>query len=236
MALSLRGTASAIGTDATITLPVGTAADDVVYVAFMCAGTADANLAMITSGYTELVDRYENDNTDTNFGVFRKIMGGTPDSSAQVNTPAANSACAVCHVWTGADTTTPEDAATTQAGATNGGTPDPPSIVTVTANAVVLAIGGSSEGDAVTNAPTGYGNLIDIQGTDRNCMMSSKLVASPTTEDPGTYADITGTGADSWCAATVAIRPAAGGGGGGFGALLSHVYSRLVGGGLALAA
>lgn len=212
MALSLRGTAvSGTGApDPTVTLPVGTATDDVVYVAFNTPGTSniDQDLVMITTGYTELADLFQNDLSDTQLGVFRKIMGATPDSSAQCETTTTNG-IAVCHVWTGVDLTTPEDATTTTAGATDDGTPQPPSIVTATANAIVLAIGGSSEADAVTNAPTGYSNLIDLQHTAMNVMISSKLVASPGTETPGRYADIAGTAADTWCAATVAIRPAA---------------------------
>lgn len=210
MALSLRGTAvSGTGAaDPTCTLPVGTATDDVVYFAVHTQHNSDFDLSMITTGYTELADLFQDDTTDSSLGVFRKIMGATPDSTAQAETGAAF-AVAVCMVWTGADTTTPEDATTTTAGAINGGTPNPPSITTVTANAIVLAIGGSSEADAVTNPPTGYSNLVDLQSGTANVMMSSKLVASPGAEDPGTYADVSGTTADAWTAATVAIRPAA---------------------------
>jgi hypothetical protein len=210
VALSFIGSGSdSASFDPNLTLPGGIAQNDIVYVAVNASGSVDLDLSMITAGYTEIADLYQNDNTDVNLGVFRKIMGVTPDSSAQCET-GSTSANAVFHCWRGCDTTTPEDATPTTAGAVDGGTPDPPSINTATANAIVLAIGGSSEGDAVTNPPTNYENLIDLQdGGLRNVMMASRSIASPTTENPGTFADVVGTSSDSWAAVTVAIRPAA---------------------------
>lgn len=215
MALSFvggnNGTAGG-GADVTLTLTVGVATNDYVLVAGTVASTSDLNLAMVTADYQELADLYQNDLSDCNFGVFRKIMGATPDSDAVIENLGPGTIAGAFHIWRGVNTTTPEDATTTTGGAIDSGTPDPPSIDTVTANAVVIACAGSSEGDAVTNAPTGYTNLFDAQSGAGavNVMMSSKSVASPGTEDPGTYADVVGSTSDSWAAATVALRPAAG--------------------------
>ena len=206
MAISFVGGDSGNGSTAvTLNLPGGIAQNDVVIAAHM--GSLTSNRDMDISGYQELADLYQDDTTDTNLGVFRKVMGATPDSTVAFADQGVN-AC-VFHCWRGVNTTTPEDATTTVGGAIDGATPDPPAINTATANAVVLAIGASSEADAVTNAPSGYGNLFDSQGNSANCAISSKSVASPTTEDPATYGDIVGTTADSWAAATVALRPAA---------------------------
>lgn len=233
MALSFVGSGSDAGTagnNPSMTLPVGIAENDVNYVAVMGADTADRDMAMSTSGYTELVEDYRNDNSDTNFAVYRKVMGVTPDSTAvydAITHLSGQAVVAAFHCWRGCDTSAPEDATTTTTGATNGGTPDPPSITTVTNGAVVLAIGGSSEGDAVSNAPTNYENLIDLQASQANIMIASRAIATADAEDPGTFADVAGTGADSWAAATVAIRPAADAGGGGFRSRIAGGFVRV---------
>lgn len=217
MAITLRGTTSgnSISADVTLTHPGGIAENDVVYVSAMSTTLfgSDLNMAMVTTGYTELADLYANDAQDTNFGVFRKRMGATPDSTAVVDyvgSVFSDNLDAVEHVLIGVDTTTSEDATTTTATGIDSGTPNPPSITTATANAWVLACAGSTEGDAVSNPPTNYINLIDIQNAStNNVMMASREITSPGAEDPGTYADIVGGTDDSWCAATVAVRPAA---------------------------
>lgn len=216
MAISLVGTNSATatgGADVSITLPVGTAENDVVYASFSQQIGSDLNMAMTTSGYTELADLYANDNNDASLGVYRKVQGATPDTTSVWDNGFSAAAGGVCMVLRGVDTTTPEDATTTTATGTNGATPDPPSINTATAAAWTLACASSTEPDAVSNPPTNYTDLIDTTfGTIGNVMMARREIASPATEDPGTYADISGQDTDSWCAATVAVKPAAGGG------------------------
>lgn len=213
MALSFVGSgfnSNVSGADLTLTLPVGIAEDDVVYVAAVTSGSVDATMAMTTSGYTKLCDLFANDTNDTNLGVFRKVMGASPDATAVVTGTGSGfiTIGAVFHVWRGADTATPEDVATTTATGLNSATPNPPAITTVTNDAVVLAIGGSvGELDAVSNAPSGYSNLIDTLVGTSNVMMASKVTAAAGAQDPASYSDISGDSTDSWAAATVAIRP-----------------------------
>lgn len=227
MALSIRGTAegSAInGNDVTLTMPAGIAQDDVVYVAGGWGGTVDENPGVSTAGYTEFADLYQNDIYDTNFSINRKVQGATPDSSVVCFGPGvvAHSdwaAAYVAHVWTGADTTTPEDATTVTTTAPNTALWDSPSITTVTANAIVISCGlgtstGAQGGDTTITGPTGYSNQVDINGgveDTASCTvgMASKLVTSPGAEDPGAWSDITDSTSYSYGAATIAIRPAA---------------------------
>lgn len=217
MALSLRGTANASinGTSKiSVTLPVGVAENDVVYFAFVIGSNSNLDLLLDTSGYTELVDIARTDDSlDVNLGVFRKIQSATPDSVVTASHQNNVDKAGCVHVWTGADTTTPEDATSTTASGFNGGTANPPSITTVTTNAIVLAIGGSSEPDTVTNPPTNYSNLDgalnSATANPQAVWVSSRLIVSAGSENPGSYADISGDINDSWCAATVAIRPAA---------------------------
>lgn len=193
----------------TVTFPGGVSQNDYAIVAGDSKWTADLNITC--TGYNELADLYSDDNNDCNFAVFRKIQGATPDSSVTIDFTQAQANSAVLQVFSGVDTSTPEDATTTTAEVIDDGTTDCPSIDTSTANAWVIAAGASTEPDVVTNPPTGYSNLDWVGFNTANTMMSSRLVSSPTTEDPPAYSDIVGNASDSYCAATVAIRPAAGG-------------------------
>ena len=219
MALVLVGVAensAADGADVTVTHPGGVAAGDVVYFAYAIGDNdnVNQNMAMSTAGYTELADlqiKQNSSGADCNFGAYRKIMGGTPDSTA-VCTGLGGvdaSVAAVEHVWTGADQTTPEDATTTTGTSISGSNPQSPAIVTATANAIVLTIAGATLSDTSVTAPTGYSNQVDrdqLDTTNVTIGMASKLVASPGTETPAAWTTWT-SGAD--CMATVAIRPAA---------------------------
>ena len=203
------------GTSVTITLPGGIAENDVVYAGVMSSEAVDVDCSEGSGTYTELADLYADDISNTNFCVYRKVQGGTPDSSVTITSrTTSGGSLGVAKTLRGVDTTTPEDAPTTTATGIDSGTPDPPSIATATADAWVLPFAGSSEGDAVTNAPNNYSDLIDVQGANRNAMCSRREIASPATEDPDPYADVVGIADDCWAAATVAVRPAGGGGGG----------------------
>jgi len=216
MALVLRGVAensAANGANVTVTHPGGVAAGDVVYFAYAIGDNdnVDQNMAMVTAGYTELADLFKQrpaSNDDSDLGVYRKIMGGTPDSTA-VGTGLGGtdaSVAAVEQVWTGADQTTPEDATTTTG--TSLDATQSPAIVTATANAIVLTIVGATLQDTTVTAPTGYSDQVDrdqLDTTNVTLGMASKLVASPGTETPGAWTTWTSGAA---CMATVAIMPA----------------------------
>src|SRR3990167_4835602 len=112
MALALRGVAEGLantGATVTVTHPGGIAENDVVFIGYTIGNsTVDRDMAMTTASYTELADLYANDSTDTNFGVFRKVMGATPDSTAVcTGVDSSTIMAAVESVWTGVDTTTP---------------------------------------------------------------------------------------------------------------------------------
>lgn len=219
MAISLVGSASgnAInGGNVTVTMPVGTAQGDVVYGAYALGTVSDVGMSVSTAGYTELTELYANDDNDTNFAVYRKVQGSTPDSSVVfVGTAGANDAVAgALMVLRGVDTTTPEDAVTTTATGVNGSIPNPPAITTVTANAWVLAIGGNTDSDVPT-APTNYSDLITDVGDDTQnatIMMARREIPIAGAEDPGSFQNIFSGVTTTWCAATVAVRAALGGG------------------------
>ena len=179
---------------------------DVVYVVL---GALDSDgiedLTLATSGYTVVGGASD---PDWHTRVFRKIMGSTPDTDVVSYTASSSVALSMaCHVWRGADQTTPEDAAATTASAPSGSQPDCPSITTVTDGAVVLACAGAISSDAVHTPPSGYDNHFDNGASDSfdsSVSISSKVVSSAGAENPGAYADWH----TRWAAITVAIRPA----------------------------
>ena len=229
MALTFVGKGSSGRSDAvdvTLTLPAGIAQNDYVLVGAFDRSGADRDMAMTTSGYSELADLYANDSADTNLGAFRKIMGPTPDSTAVITNTGAVHHSGVFHCWRGVDTTTPEDATTTTLTATDGANLDPPAIVTVTDNAVVVGCGACTEGDTIT-VGSGFENFeqeIDSSPNGfRNIYMESQFKTPAGTSDPPLHA-ISGATGDSRAMFTVAIRPAAGGGGSILLQMLQHTH------------
>lgn len=190
-------------------------AGDLVVVASVTNSGSNDDPGVDTAGYTEVADLYANDIYDANLSVSWKVMGGTPDASVTVRasgTTGRGSACVV-HVWRGVDTSQPLDVTTTTATGINGADATHAAITPVTSGAVVLACMGaatSSAGGAKT-APAGYGNaLSEDSSAVRSAVagIASKAWSSGS-ESPGSWSGGTSSTADSWGAATLALRPAA---------------------------
>jgi hypothetical protein len=189
---------------------------DLVIVATGFTSTSNLNAGVTSSGWTEVCDLYSDDSRDSNLAVCYKVMGSTPDTSVTciASTAGGNSSCSVVQAFRGVDTTTPLDATTTTATGINTGVPNSPSITPTTSGAwVVVAGGGSSVGvDNAVTAPSGYSNQADISADGGNAFtvgMASKAWTSGA-EDPAVWTNWTDDGAtESFCAATLALRPAA---------------------------
>lgn len=218
MAITVTGVANDAvinGGSITRSLPAGTLGGDVTIACYTVAHGSDLNLAMTTSGYTEYNDIYANGSNDANLSVFRKVQGSTPDATAVATGSGDTNDCGVLCISTqrGVNNTTPEDATTTTATGTTSGLSDPPSITTVTANALVVACGGMAGTSGVSTGtptpPSGYTNLAFENGSDTNGSsnghMSSKIRATAGAENPAAYSSLTG---NSWAAMSVALRPA----------------------------
>lgn len=215
MALSYVNGAEAQGASADfdLTLPGSLLEGDLVVIGCGFVGTADGNPGVTTSGYTEIADLYSDDDRDANLAVAWKLMGATPDTIATIkgSGSATNAAVAVCHVWRGADPTTPIDVTTTTDGGIDSAVFNSPSITPVTTGAVVLSIGLSTSTtvDTAITAPTGYTNKVDVTYDPGNAALigiASKAWLSGA-EDPATWTAISTGTPESWAAATVAIRP-----------------------------
>jgi hypothetical protein len=196
------------GGDVTLTFDEALDEGDVVYVLHGQADSGTIALGPSTSGYTELA---KHDAAVPKAGVYRKVMGATPDSTVVLPGTGAGqgSTIGVCIALRGADATTPEDAATTTAGPTFDNNPNPAAVTTVTAKAWVLGVAASDGPDSSWSPISGYSNQVEAHGIDTfriNGALMTKEVATPGAEDPGAYT--VGPGAENWYAFTVAVRPA----------------------------
>lgn len=186
-------------------LPGGIAQNDVV----VAITAADVAVLVVNNGYTT----QGLDTSSPGFRMSTKRMGVSPDSTISVNRRLGFEQIVIWQVWRGANTTTLADVAAAGAGG-SGANPDPPSVTTVTDNALVIAAASIAQ-DAATSitAPSGYTNLLTSTLGGANpgtvgatVMMASKIVAVAGAENPGVFST---NASDVWRAQTFAMRPAA---------------------------
>lgn len=214
------GSSATNGGDVTLTLPGPPIADDFVIVSF-AIGDNDGNdfdMGMITAGYTEVADLHAENTQDCDLGVFWKVMGGTPDTTAEVNGLGGVDAAvaAVCMVFRGVDTVTPMDVTPTTVTGISSADADPPSIdhnnpagvwtVVAAAAAHTLTTGSFVFGASYTT------NKVDQWSDDTGSDITVGMGYSETPADPENPAALNHSGSDStafsWCACTMALRPA----------------------------
>lgn len=165
-------------TDKTITLTSLTGGlasqpsdNDFVIVYFGTGSNADRNL--VVSGYTELVELYANDDSDTNLVVAYKFMTGTPDTSVTLTGGTLNTSDAgavYISVWRNVNTTTPMDVTQTTATGTNTVLADPPAITPVTLGSVIVsgAAGAHDKAGAPTYSSSNLTGFLSVGADDAN--------------------------------------------------------------------
>lgn len=196
MAIQFVGRSSGSTTPVSLTALTGgidTAAreNDLVVYLLSFASTADVDLFVSTSGYTEIADLYANDTYDTNISVGYKFMGATPDTG--IARPAGTGYALIAHVWRGVDSTSPMDVTPTTRTVIDTGVPTPPAITPTTTGAVVICLAGN----ALLSGPAGY--------------TSSQLSNFVSQTATGTRATAAGVGSFAWTSGT--FTPTAWGGG-----------------------
>lgn len=139
-----------------------------------------------------------------------KRMLVTPDTSIIINQNGFKQQAVAVQAFRGVNETTAIDAQATPATGSTG-MPNPPSITTITNNALVLAVGAMDDDASAgaATAPSGYDNLTAAETADTatnnaTVFLASKLVVTAGAEDPGSFG---GTGDDQWWAHTFALRP-----------------------------
>jgi hypothetical protein len=207
------------GGDITLTLPA-MVQNDLVIVAYAIGDNdaVDFNMAMVTSGYTEVADLFSNDDVEAHLGVFWKVMGATPDTTAQVDGLGGTDAAvaAVTMVFRGVDPVTPMDVTPVTATGLNTIHPDPPSINHNNPPGVWTVLAVSSvkvSGDPGTYTfPTGY----TVDALDATCDdtvgVSVGMGYNTNPSDPEDPAALVLNATEdvvfSWCGVTIALRPA----------------------------
>ena len=199
---------------------IGTAADtgDLLLVISGWASTVNANPGVSTPGFTEVADLYANGTNDANMSVAYMLITGAVPSFIGVNSSgsSANGSCGLMMVFRGVDPATPLDVATTTATGTGNSTGNPPAITPATTGAAIVAASLMAATNAGTfSAASGYtlGGTLSSQGGTRGSGVGGcyKLnVAGGVAQDPGTMTASAGGSGASWCAATLALRPALG--------------------------
>ncbi len=208
MAITLVGSRSGgnnNGGDVSITLPGGTAEDDIVLV--MGGNAASGGDAGVnTSGYNEVIDRV---NGNAALSVSWKRMGGSPDGSVSCKGSSnSNDATAyVVYVFRGVSTLSAIDETSTSDEANNSD-PNSPSITTATAGAAVVSCFAHAVDEPSYSAPSGYGDKVITNRTETNPLTVGAAwdaVSGAGTENPGAF---NGGTSGRWVAATIALRPA----------------------------
>jgi hypothetical protein len=197
--------------------------DDLIVINYGTGSTADRSFATPTdtagNTYSEWVQQYSDGSTsDTNHVIWAAFVDSVPTSISVPNS-GSNSDALTCEVFVfrGVNRTTPLDVTITTATGTGTGRPDAPSITPSTAGAWIMTCMASAAA-----AATAYTIPSDLSATtnhwrsttsaDTNDSMSGaglKTDWSSGAFDPAaiTAGGTTGAG-DSWCAATIALKPA----------------------------
>lgn len=195
--------------------PISLEENDIVVVTFANAVTDSTQAAMTPTGYTAAhADLFANDSNDTSFLVSYKVMGSTPDTDVEI--PATASAwCVVSHIMVlrGIDTSNPLDVAATTATGGNSGLPNPPSITPVTTGAVITCHGASMGNSA--SAFTAPAQLENFRSPFRTTSGKGNVMVGVGSADWGggafdadAFSGGYTAGTSSWCASTIAWRPA----------------------------
>jgi hypothetical protein len=144
------GTTAISLTDLTGGLAAAPAENDLVIIAYQFGGfiaDPDRDVTISTGGYTEVADLFQTGNVGyTNFGVFRKFMSASPDTTVSVGQTfdAAYSGAVAIHVWRGVNLATPMDVTATTASLDQISLPTPPAITPTTADTIIIVAGGGS--------------------------------------------------------------------------------------------
>ena len=208
------GTATSGGT-ISATIPAGRTLGDLILVVHAARSTSDLNMSLADPSYTTIADLYADDSSDSNLGVHWKISNGTETTLALPGgTGFISQTCSV-QVWRGADLVSPLDVTPTTATGIGTGIAVSPSITTVTDDALVLLAASVLTGNSATivTPPSGFTDLT-VAATPSGSIITRASVASKLAISAGLIASgswsvsTSDNTAYSWCACTLALRPA----------------------------
>lgn len=229
MAISFVGYATATNSNSNVlqvdvsSLSAGTLQENDIVIVAAAAGDfsiSDGNIICAgnnSGAATELADLFSNDTNDTDLGAYVIVQGATVDTAVNIQFGGSrDSTAAICMVYRGVDTTTPIDVTTITATGIDTAIPDPSAITPSTSGAWIIVAGANaSTQGSTTLSHSGLSNVVSVSeaaGSRDVCLG----VGNYTSWSSGSYnpAAFTWSGSDaatfSYCAVTIALRPAAG--------------------------
>lgn len=170
----------------------------------------------IPGSYTSVANLSSDDSFDCRLKVGYKILTSADTSVSITGTGNVTDASgAAVHVWRNINATTPMDVTATTATGINAAQPDPPAITPVTAGAIIIVVGAAGGGTlALFSGPAMTGGLSYLEEgwgadtTDGHVAMYAKTNWSSGAFNPAAFSGGGGAGTSSWCACTLALRPA----------------------------
>jgi len=231
MALAFRAAgaiASGFAQTLEVALPAGTTDGDFLIIAAYCSD--NRNITTPEAGWTSETTVMSSVAGDSAVAFMHTIASSESGTyTVNMDGGADKTMYAVMLAYSGADQTTPQDAAfTNNFDVANSSSHNPAAITTVTDDAIVVSICGATQTTASPGTPPSGYTLRAENGSTHYLGVADKAVASAGVEDPGNWTSL-GSGADSE-SITLAIRPAAAASGSSPKGPLGHVLRGPLGG------
>ncbi len=188
--------------------------NDLVLICYGIGSNVNVDVAITTSGYTEITDLYNGPGgaDQSNLGLFRKFMTSTPDTGVVVTASGnGNHAGSISiHVWRGVNLTTPLDVAHVTASGTATGRPTPPAITPTTSGAVVVCAGVGAVTTGADFTTSDLSNFVTEYSPDVYGVTSGlgSFAWSSGTFTPAAWGGNSVAANDTWLAVSIALRPA----------------------------
>lgn len=190
---------------------------DYVYIAYATASSGNPAIGIVTADYSELSELNADDTQDSNLSVSRKKMTSTPDTSVDVGPTGSTNddGCVAIFVLRGVHATTPEDVAVVTATGTNTGRPNAGAVTPTTSGAKVLVCcsAGSPQDVGAVFAQSGS-ELSNFITRNTSAAVRDATVGMGMFDwtsgafDPAAWVGSNTNTSSSWCAVTIALRPA----------------------------
>lgn len=179
-------------TSISVPIPAGVSSGDLIEILIQTQESADPGAPTTPGGWTQRFTNTPSAGFIPRLTKIYKIASGSEGGTNQTITVPSSRPCAGSQVWRGVNTSTPYDIASASAAQMGNGNPDPNSVTTLTANAVVVQYAaGNKTGGATCTAPTSpgsYTKTLDQSGLDRSIVIANRLVAAAGAENANAFA------------------------------------------------
>lgn len=185
---------------------------DLVLICYGIGANADLDVAITTSGYTEIVDLYRSGSDQSNLGLFRKFMSASPDTGVIVTASGNNNHAGSIsiHVWRGVNQTTPLDVIALSSNAIGTGRPTPPPITPITPGAVIVCAGVGAVTSGADFTTSDLSNFVTEYSPDVYAVTSGlgSFAWSSGTFTPAQWGGNSSVANDTCIGVSIALRPA----------------------------